>query len=106
MADNKKNINPAAEEEETNIVTLLDGDGNPHDFEHLDTFELNGETYVLFVPAASEDDDEVEEVIIFSVDEDENGEDVFLLVEDEAELDMVFEEFKKRVDDEAINFVD
>ncbi len=104
MADDNKNINPELEEE-SNIVTLLDGDGNPHNFEHLDTFELNGETYALFVPEVDENAEEIEEVIIFTVGEDENGNDAFLLVEDEAELDMVFEEFKKRVDDE-FNFVD
>lgn len=104
MADDIKNINPELEEE-SNIVTLLDGDGNPHNFEHLDTFELNGETYALFVPEVDENAEEIEEVIIFTVGEDENGNEAFLLVEDEAELDMVFEEFKKRVDDE-FNFVD
>ncbi|MBR2499468.1 MAG: DUF1292 domain-containing protein [Clostridia bacterium] len=104
MAEDLKNINPE-EQEETNIVTLLDGDGNPHEFEHLDTFELNGETYALFVPAPENEDDEIEEVIIFSVREDENGEDAFFLIEDEAELDMVFEEFKRRAE-EDFNFVD
>lgn len=104
MAEDLKNINPE-QQEETNIVTLLDGDGNPHEFEHLDTFELNGETYALFVPAPENEDDEIEEVIIFSVREDENGEDAFFLIEDEAELDMVFEEFKRRAE-EDFNFVD
>lgn len=105
MAEDIKNINPDAEEE-TNIVTLLDGEGNPHNFEHLDTFELNGETYALFVPEYDENGDEVEEVIIFTVGEDENGNEAFLLVEDEAELDMVFEEFKNRMEGEDFNFVD
>lgn len=105
MAEDIKNINQDAEEEESNIVTLLDGDGNPHRFEHLDTFELNGETYAIFVPELLNEDDEVEEVIIFTVGPDENGEDAFLLVEDEAELDMVFEEFKRRAEEE-FNFVD
>lgn len=104
MAEDIKNINPEAEEE-SNIVTLLDSEGNPHNFEHLDTFELNGETYALFVPELENEDDEVEEVIIFSVGEDEEGNEAFLLVEDEAELDMVFDEFKRRADEE-FNFVD
>ena len=105
MAEDIKNINAEAEEEEIGIVTLLDGEGNPHEFEHLDTFELNGETYALFVPAPETEDEEIEEVIIFAVRADDNGEDAFFLVEDEAELDMVFEEFKRRAEEE-FNFVD
>lgn len=100
MDENKTALTPESEEENDGFVTLLDDDGNEHRFEHLDTFNLNGETYVVFVPATDSDEIEAEEVIIFTVGEDENGDEAFLLVEDEAELDMAFEEFKRRVSEE------
>lgn len=100
MDENKIGLQQEEDEADDGFVTLLDGDGNEHRFEHLDTFLLNGETYVVFVPATEDDETEAEEVVLFTVGEDEKGNEAFLLVEDEAELDMAFEEFKKRMDNE------
>ena len=36
--------------EEPSIVTLLDEEGNEHEFEHVDSFPFNGETYVVLLP--------------------------------------------------------
>ncbi|MBQ3225862.1 MAG: DUF1292 domain-containing protein [Clostridia bacterium] len=86
------------ENEEVGIVTLLDEDGNEHPFEHIDSFEFNGEIYVCLV--AADEGEESDEVLIFTLETDEDGKEALMLVEDEAELDMAFEEFKKRMQEE------
>ena len=86
------------DELEEGFVSLLDEDGNEHLFEHLDSFEFNGDIYVCLAPADGESDPD--EVLFFTLETDEDGNEALMLVEDEAELDMAFEEFKKRVQDE------
>ncbi len=92
---------PAEKEEaaDDKYVTLLDEDGSEHRFEHLDSFEFNGDVYVCLV-SADEEDETDDEVLIFTLVTDEEGNETLTLVEDEAELDMAFEEFKKRMQDE------
>lgn len=97
MDENTK-IPESADELDSGFVTLLDDEGNEHAFEHLDSFEFNGEVYVCLVPAS--EDEESDEVLIFTLSTDEEGKEALMLVEDEAELDMAFEEFKKRMQEE------
>ncbi len=96
MADINNNI---PEEELEGIVTMVNEDGEKHDFLHLDSFELNGETYVVLLPA-DEGDEECEEVLIYTLKVEEDSSETLLPIEDEAELDMAFEEFKNRMSDE------
>lgn len=96
MDENRNN--DEMENLEDGLVTLLDDEGNEHDFEHLDTFEYNGEAYVVLVPAT--DDEEADEVLIFKLGTDEDDNEVLLAIEDEEELDEVFEEFKSRMQEE------
>lgn len=88
-------------EELDNLIVLTDEDGNDSEFEWLDTIEMNEKKYVVVIPA----DDETEEVIILQVEENENEEENFIAVEDENELNEVFEEFKNR-NKENFDFVD
>ena len=97
MAENINNNIP--EEEAEGIVTMVNEDGEKHDFLHLDSFELNGETYVVLLPA-DEGDEECEEVLIYTLTIDEDGSETLMPIDDEAELDMAFEEFKNRMSDE------
>lgn len=96
MADINNNNIP---EEEEGIVTMVNEDGEKHDFLHLDSFELNGETYVVLLPA-DEGDEDCEEVLIYTLKVEEDGSETLLPIDDEAELDMAFEEFKNRMSDE------
>ncbi len=95
-----ENINNSIPEEEAEgIVTMVNEDGEKHDFLHLDSFELNGETYVVLLPA-DEGDEDCEEVLIYTLTVDEDGSETLMPIDDEAELDMAFEEFKNRMSDE------
>lgn len=88
-------------EERDGIVVLVDEDGEETEFEHLDTIEMNGNEYVILLPLDSYDEEqEEEEVVILKIEHGSNGEDSFVNIEDEGELDAVFEEFKSRMEDE------
>lgn len=84
------------------IVVLVDENGEEIEFEHLDTIEMNGNEYVVLAPLDEEDtgdDSGEEEVIILKVEHNENGDDSFLTVNDDEELDEVFEEFQAHMED-------
>ena len=87
-------------EELDNIIVLTDEDGNDVEFEWLDTVDMNGNSYVVVIPT----DEEADEVVILKVektDEDES----FIGLDDENEINEVFEEFKSR-NKEIFDFVD
>lgn len=90
------------EQERDDLVVLVDENGEEVEFEHIDTVEMNGNEYVVLLPVdqESDEDDEVEEVVILKIEHGENGEDSFVNVEDEDELNAVFEEFRMRMEDE------
>lgn len=97
-----------SEEFGPDFITLTDEDGNEFELEHLDTLELNGETYMAFLPAEYEDADpsqELEEddlgLIILKVIE-ENGEEQLSTLDSEEELEAVYEKFMEILfDDDA-----
>lgn len=78
-------------------VVLTDEEGNEVEFQHIDTVEIDGQTYMAFIPAELAVDEEAEVVILKVVVED--GEEVLATVEDEAEADKVFEIVMERVED-------
>ena len=89
--------------EDENIIVLIDENGEEVEFEHIDTVEMNGSEYVVLAPLEEEgdaEDEDGEEVVILKVEHDEDGEDTFVTIEDDDELDEVFEEFQSRLDEE------
>ena len=88
------------QEELDNIIVLTDDEGNDVEFEWLDTLEMNGNTYVVVVPS----EEEADEVVILKM-EVEDDEETFVGLEDEAEIDEVFQEFKSR-NKEIFDFAD
>ncbi len=91
------------EDERDDIVVLVDENGEEVEFEHIDTIEMNDNEYVVLAPYLEEEPEEEtdeEEIIILKVEHNEDGEDSFVTVEDEDELDAVFEEFQARMEEE------
>lgn len=80
-----------------NYVLLTDEEGNEVEFEHIDTVEVDGETYMAFIPAELAVEEEAE-VVILKVGE-EDGEEVLVSVEDDDEADRVFQIVMERVED-------
>ncbi|MCX7709900.1 MAG: DUF1292 domain-containing protein [Clostridia bacterium] len=90
-------------DEREDVVVLLDENGEEVEFEHLDTIEMNGNEYVVLLPLDQEtedSDDEIDEVIILKIEHGDDGEDSFVTVDDDDELDAVFEEFRIRMEEE------
>ena len=77
-----------SEEFGSDFMTIVDEDGTEYELEILSTLEYNGETYLAVIPAGCEDED-LEVTILKSVDED--GESILCAIEDEAELEAVYE---------------
>lgn len=78
-----------SEEYGNDFVTLIDEDGNEVEFEHIDTVEYNGVTYLAFIPAEISIEEEDAEVVIMQIVE-ENGEELLEAVEDDEIADAVF----------------
>ena len=79
--------------EREDIVQLVDEDGTEVDFEHLMTLEHKGQTYICLVPVEPMEDVEEDELVILRIETDADGNDVYATIEDDAELDAVFEKY-------------
>lgn len=90
------------EEERDDIIVMVDENGDEVEFELIETIEMNGNEYVILAPLDEEDvdDQDEEEVIILKVEHGEDGEDTFVTIEDDDELDEVFNEFQARMEEE------
>ena len=82
-----------------NFITLTDDEGNEFVLEYVDALEKDGVTYMAFFPALEDEADEDSEdyglVILKSVVE--NGEELLATVDDEAELNAVYELFMEQI---------
>ena len=97
MSDEIKNPN-AEEEYQPDLMTLEDEDGNEVEFEHIDTVEYNGVTYLAFIPAEISIEEDAEVVIMQIVEE--NGEELLEAVEDDEIADAVFDIVMERAEAE------
>lgn len=86
----------------SNFITVIDEDDNELELEHVDTIEYNGEMYLSFFPTEQEEDNVPEEelgLIILKVVQ-ENGEDILSTLDDDDELEKVYEKFMENLFDE------
>lgn len=99
--------NNMPDEELDNIIVLNDETGAEVKFEFLDLVELDGEEYVVLLPAdEAENEEEAGEVVILKVESSETEEEEsYISVDDEEVLNKVFEMFKEKFKDE-FNFID
>ena len=82
------------------IITLTDEENNEYEFEHIDTIELNSKMYLAFVEADTSDDNNASEIIILRMEKDENGDEILVTIDDEAELETAYEAFMDEALDE------
>ncbi|NLT98407.1 MAG: DUF1292 domain-containing protein [Christensenellaceae bacterium] len=80
---------------EEDVVILTDEDGNEVRFLHIMTFDFEDSFYVALTPEESVDGIEPGEVLLLEIVEDEDGDDCYVPIEDEAKLDRVWEEFAR-----------
>ena len=74
----------------SDFMTIVDEDGTEFELEVLSSLEYNGCTYLAVIPAGSEEGEDLEVSILKSVEEDD-GESILCAIEDEAELQAVYD---------------
>lgn len=78
-----------ADEYGSDFITIADEDGKEYELEVLTTVEYNGASYLAVVPADADEGEGLEVSILRSTDED--GEPLLCAIEDEAELQAVYD---------------
>ena len=74
----------------SDFITIVDEDGTEYELEVLSTLEYDGNTYMAVIPASgSLDELQLEVSILKSIEED--GEPILCAIEDEAELQAVYD---------------
>ena len=77
----------------SDYITIVDDDGQEFELEVVDTMDYNGKTYTAFLPADMKEDDPDYGFILLREVEDEKGETVFESIDDDDELQDVYEHF-------------
>ena len=102
MEENKQPLGqPEADENEPDLITLTDEEGTEYTFEVIDAVDHNGTHYMAMVPYVEDEKqlDEDLQLVIMKVGQDEEGE--FLdVVEDDEELYEISGVFEKRLSEE------
>lgn len=94
---NEKETDLQEEEEESEIVELIDDDGNVLKFKLLDVTEYKGEKYTLLLAAEPNDEIAEDEVVIFRLNEKEE---TLEPIEDEELLQEVFDFYVSETEEE------
>lgn len=89
-------------EEFADIITVTDEEGNEFELELLDDIEFEGKDYSVLVPSNIEEmdvnDPDYGLIILRRIEED--GEEVYVSVDDEEELDRVYDYYMELADAE------
>lgn len=80
-----------ADEYGSDYITIVDEDGTEYELEVLTSVEYNGAEYLAVVLAVDADEPVDPEVSILKSEEDSDGEPLLCAVEDEAELQAVYD---------------
>lgn len=85
--------------EDDDIITLYNEVADKdEDFYHLATLDVDDKWFVVLKPVEKLDDIDEDEVLIYEIAENEDGNDVFKAIEDDALLQRVFDEFMAEVE--------
>ena len=89
-------------DEVPDVVELTDEDGNTTRFEYITTLDQDGELYIALMPIEDEEnaDDENGYVVFMQIEQDEQGEDYYVSVDDDALVDVLFEKLTQMLDEE------
>ena len=84
-----------SEEFGSDFITIVDDDGTEFELELLDTMDYKGQTFTAFLPANMDEDDPDYGIIIIILRSviDENGDELFESIDDDDELQDVYEHF-------------
>lgn len=86
-------------EENGNVVTLLDENGQEINFDLLMTFDYEGKRYAAMLPIDPVDNVGEDEVVLLEIKQDTDG-DLYESIDNPVLLDEVFEEFSNLFEEE------
>ena len=75
------------------LITIVDDDGQEFELEFVEEIDYNGKIYDAFLPSGMDEDDPDYGMIILRRTTDEKGQDLFDSIDDDAELDDVYQKF-------------
>ena len=84
-----------SEEFGSDFITIVDDDGTEIELEVLDTMDYKDQTFMAFLPTDIDENDPDYGIIILRVVTDENGEEMYESIDDEDELNDVYEHFSR-----------
>ena len=80
----------------SDYLTIEDEDGNEFELEVLNEFELDGQDYLAALTADMDEDDPDFGIILLKIME-ENGEELFGSIDDDDELDKVYNYYMEEI---------
>ena len=86
--------NEILEEEQENLLTLTDENGNDATFEYLDVIEYQDKEYLLLMPT-----DDSGEIVILEIEPVDEETENYVSVSDEDVLNAVYDIFKEKYKD-------
>lgn len=88
-------------EENDDIVVLTDEEGIEHQFQVVDFFNVEDQEYAILLPLDELDsEDEDEEALIFRVEEEDDGNQILVEIEDDDEWERAAAEWEQRLAEE------
>ena len=84
-----------SEEFGDNFVTMVDENGEEFVLELLETIDYKDASYTAFLPADLDENDSDYGLVLLRNAVDENGEEVYDTIDDDDELDEVYEQFMR-----------
>ena len=82
-------------------LILVDDDNVEHEFQILDVMQVEGKQYAILLPLDTDLPEEEQEAVIMRLDLDENNEEMFSSIDDDAEWDAVVNAYNNAMwDDE------
>ncbi len=80
------------------VVTLVDEEGEEHDFTVIDIIEVDGSEYAILLPV----DEESNEAIILKFTQDEEGNELLVDIEDDEEWEKVSDAWEEMMAEEEV----
>lgn len=98
MTDFEEKKRKTEVEEDDEIVTMTYEDGTSEDFFCIAELDFEGKWYAYLQPVEETEDFGDDEVLIYEIGEDENGEEIFLPIEDDALLEKLVDELNNSIE--------
>jgi putative Holliday junction resolvase len=100
VAEDKDWNNEPLDDEDEEIITLTDEEGNEHEFVVVDVIEVEQKEYAILLPIDSEEDEEAEAVIL-RLEKDAEGDDILVDIDSEQEWEQVAQAYEELLDEDT-----